>query len=238
MKKIISLLLAITMSTGCVSFRSGSLPVIPKEEIKTKTPYSKRDVSFSISYYQQVGSEIIISEKKLKDTIKNSFQESGLFNRIYSTSFSGKSKYHYHFDFKMTGTSYEDQQANGLIAGYTLLTIPTWNNFYIDITMYLFVDGKEVFSITTADRVTDLVWLPFAITWIFANHATMGAYIRKHSLKYFINEIKRNQLYAIPTSDKNIRARPKDLMFLDKENEPAADIEETEEKENVKDTNG
>ena len=226
MKKFISLLLSISLSIGCVSFRSGTLPEISKEEIKIKRHYRKRDVSFSVSYYQQVGGDIIISEKKLKDTIKDSFQKSGLFNRIYSTPFSGKSKYHYHFDFKMTGTSYEDQFAKGMIAGYTLLTIPTWNNFYIDITMYLFVDGKEVYSVTTADRVTDLVWLPFAITWIFANHATMGSHIRKHSLKYFINEIKRNRLYAIPTADKKMRGRPKNLNFLDKEDEKREKEEE------------
>jgi|GEM_PF-6317689 len=238
MKKVLSLLLIISMNIGCVSFRSGSLPEIPKEEVKIKKHYRKRDVSFSVSYYQQVGADIIISEKKLKDTIKDAFQKSGLFNRIYSTPFSGKSKYHYHFDLKMTGTSYEDQQAKGLIAGYTFLAIPIWNNFYIDTTMYLFVDGKEVYSATTADRVTDLMWLPFAITWIFANHATMGSHIRKHSLKYFINEIKRNRLYAIPTADRKIRTRPKNLNFLEEKNKPTVKTEESLESEDLESTKG
>lgn len=214
MKKHIVLLLALTLNMGCMSFRSGSLPQIAKEDTKIHNHYKKRDVSFSVSYYQQVGDDIIISKKQLQNTIKKSFQKSNLFNRIYLTTFSDKSNYHYHFDLKLTGTSYEDQQIRGLLGGYTLTVIPVWMNFYIDTTMYLFVDGKEVYSTTAAERVTDLIWLPLAVTWIFANHATMGSYIRKHSLKYFINEIKRNKLYAIPTrSHKD--SRPQNLKFLD-----------------------
>lgn len=217
MRKCIALLLALVLTTGCMSFRSGSLPRISKEDIKVDKDYKKRDVSFSVSYYQQVGDDIIISKKQLQKTIKESFKKSKLFNRVYSTTFSAKSDYHYHFDLKLTGTSYEDQQATGLVAGYLLLTIPVWMNFYLDTTMYLFVDGKEVYSVTTSDRVTDLIWLPLAVTWIFANHATMGAHIRKHSLKYFISEIKRKKLYAIPTANHAMQARPSNLKFLNKD---------------------
>ncbi|MCQ2410104.1 MAG: hypothetical protein MJ053_00780 [Elusimicrobiaceae bacterium] len=225
MRKCIALLLALILTTGCMSFRSGSLPHIPKEDLKVDKDYKKRDVSFSVSYYQQVGDDIIISQKQLQKTIKDSFKKSQLFNRVYSTTFAAKSDYHYHFDLKLTGTSYEDQQATGLVAGYLLLTIPVWMNFYLDITMYLFVDGKEVYSVTTSDRVTDLIWLPLAVTWIFANHATMGAHIRKHSLKYFISEIKRNKLYAIPTADHSVQARPNNLKFLDEDNSQNEEIE-------------
>lgn len=226
MRKILLLLVIVVLSCGCVSFRSGSLPRNLNEKIAINKNYHKRDVSFSVSYYQQVGGDIIVSKKSLNNTIKDSFKKSKLFKRIYSTTFSDKSNYHYHFDLKITGTSYEDQQAKGFLMGYTLFTIPIWNNFYIDMTMYLFVDGKEVYSATTSERVTDLVWLPFAVTWIFANHATMGSYIRKHSLKYFISEIKKNNLYAIPTADNSYTERPKSLNFLDKENDKTESTQE------------
>ena len=215
MKKFIILLLIITLNSGCVTFTSGSLPKIQEEEINRQ--YQKRDVSFSVSYYQQIGGDAIINEKSLKDTIRTSFQLSNLFKRIHYTTFESKSNYHYHFDFKMTGTPPNEQFAKAYFCGATLLLIPVWFNYYIDITMFLFVDGKEVFSATTAERVTDLVWLPLAITWIFANHATIGYIIRKQSFKYFTNEIKRNKLYLIPTSDNSLSSRPKDLQFLDKE---------------------
>lgn len=223
MKKCVALLLVLTLSTGCISFRSGSLPPIAKLDTEIEAHYVKRDVSFSVSYYQQVGDEIIISKKQLQDTIKKSFQKSQLFNRIYLTTFSDKSNYHYHFDLKITGTSPVDQYNIGLSSGYTLLTIPFWMNFYIDTTMYLFVDGKEVYSATTTDRVTDLIWLPLVVTWIFANHATMGSYIRKHSLEYFINEIKQNHLYSIPTYNPTKNGLPRNLEFLDNELEQIED---------------
>lgn len=190
------------LTAGCATYTGGYMPYVPSRvEIPNISQQKKRDVSFSISYYQQVGDDIIISEKSIQKEIKTQFEDSHLFRSIYNIPLDNKTNYHYHFDIKLTGTSPADQQAMGLAAGYTLLVFPVWMNFYIDTTMYLFVDNREVFSSTVSEKVTDLVWLPLAWAWPFMNHGTVGSSLKKKILKYFTNEIVQNKLYEYPMAD-------------------------------------
>ena len=52
------------LTAGCATYTGGYMPYVPSRvEIPNISQQKKRDVSFSISYYQQVGDDIIISEK-------------------------------------------------------------------------------------------------------------------------------------------------------------------------------
>lgn len=199
MKPLILFLLS-TLCTACATYTGGYMPQI-QNTAKTNffSPTDKKDVSFSTSYYQEVGDEIIISEKSFNKSVKAFFEKSNLFRHAYSIPLDNKSNYHYHFDMKITGTSPKDQEAYGMLSGFTLMVIPIWLNFYVDTTMYIFIDDKEVFSSTTTERVTDFVWLPLAAAWPFFNHATIGSKIKKRMFQYFAQEIITNKLHEYPS---------------------------------------
>lgn len=200
---------------GCATYTGGYMP---KTTSKAAPPLlseeQKRDVSFSISYYQQVGSEIIISEKSITKGVKTALEKSNLFRHVYNIPLDSKSTYHYHFDVKLTGTSPEDQMSLGLISGYTLLIIPTFFNYYIDTTMYLFVDNREVFSSTVSEKITDFVWLPLVATWPFMNHGTIGLSLKKKILRHFIHEIVQNKLYEYPMHNEKKNSVEERFNFL------------------------
>lgn len=212
MKSFILFLVSL-LCTACATYTGGYIPKTPaKTEMPRLAPAEKRDVSFSVSYYQEVGDEIIISEKSFNKSVKTFFEKSNLFRRAYAVPLDNKSNYHYHFDIKITGVSPKDQSAYGFLSGYTLTTIPIWLNFYVDTTMYIFIDDKEVFSATTTEKVTDFVWLPLAAAWPFFNHATIGSKIKKRTLQYFTQEIITNKLHEYPT--KNTEDNENEFAFL------------------------
>ena len=106
MNKIIYIFVLICFINGCATFTSGSLPKTPKGQITLPKTYKKQDVSFSVSYYQQVGDDIIINEKKLMDAVKQTFIRSGLFKKVTYRPFSLNLPNHYHFDLKYVGRLY------------------------------------------------------------------------------------------------------------------------------------
>ena len=70
-------------------------------------------------------------------------------------------------------------------------------NSDLNWTMSCLVRGKEVYSASSQQTVTDYVWLPFAVTTPFMNHATMGGGMKTKPLQYFVREIRDRKLNDI-----------------------------------------
>lgn len=196
--KFVFLIFPFIFLSSCMTYSSGYIPTVKIDFKTTKNlAKNKKDVSFSTSYYQQVGEDILLNDKKLQKSILNSFNKSGLFKRVYYTPLKEKSDYHYHFDVKITGTNPADKYSTGIAGAYMLLIFPTWVNHNVDISMTLFVNGEETYTITAAEKTKDIYWLPFLIFSPFFNHGTVGSHIRKKSMRYFINEIINEKLYEL-----------------------------------------
>ena len=156
----------------------------------------RKDITFSLSYNSEVGDEVSQQiQKTMIDTVKNNFRESQLFNRIHYLPYNKNNKYHYHFDIKLSGPNIIQQEAAGLMAGMTLCLIPTKISYYVDITMFVFENGKEKYSITAPEEVSDVFWLPLIITSPFMNHYTSVSRVVNKSTNYFIQKIIENKLY-------------------------------------------
>lgn len=189
--------LFILLLSGCATISSGYIPMSDLEYSYLEiTKEYRKDITFSLSYYSQVGTEESASEhRKMVKAIREHLQKTKLFKKVHYVSFEDRSNYHYHFDMKSTGTPPKNQIATAMLAGYTLTLIPMWMNFNIDTTMFLYVNNKEVYSVTAPENIKDVYWLPFIVISPFFNHMTTGAYVRNKTLSYFMIQIINNQLY-------------------------------------------
>ena len=199
-KNIIFLFSMIFTLSGCASILSSEIPTNTEvQNINISSNFQKRDMTFSISYFQEgtsIGSDFIVSPKDIKDKIKKTFKATGLFRKIRYVDLKDASEYHYHFNVVVSGPNVSEQMLPAFLSGYTLTIIPIHNDFGVDISMQLYVKGEETYGISAPQRVRDLVWLPFFFTWPFLNHATTGHFAEKNAVNFFANEIIKNKLYA------------------------------------------
>lgn len=198
MKKIVLLFCIIFLLSGCASVLSSEIPVQQIESVDISNDFKKRDMTFSISYFQEIdmpGTNIIVNPSDVKEKIKDTFKATGLFRKIKYVDLTEASDYHYHFNIVVSGPNAMEQMGPAMLSGFTFLVFPTYNDFGVDMSMQLYVNGRETYGISAPQRVKDIIWLPFFFTWPFLNHATTGYYAEKNAVNFFANEIISNKLY-------------------------------------------
>lgn len=194
MKKYLVLFL-VYMLTGCVAFVQGYIPN-KKEDSITLDKEKRKDITFSISYDSQIGNELSdYIHKTMVDDVKDTFGKSQLFRRVHYLPYSDKNKYHYHFDIKISGASPSEQSEKGALVGLTFGLIPISINYYADITMFVFENGEEVYSITAPEKISNVYWLPFIIASPFMNYYSAVPRVLNKSNRYFLQKIIENKLY-------------------------------------------
>lgn len=182
---------------GCATIPSGYISHsnvdVNNIKIDKKT---RKDITFSVNVYSQVGNDVVdmLNTKMIKAT-KEHFSKTGLFKRIHGVSFKQKSKYHFHFDIKLTGTMQNEQMLRAYLCGMTMALIPVNFDYYLDTTMFIYIDGKEVYSITSPEKIQDIYWLPFIVLSPFLNYLTISDRIIENNMNYFINKIIEEKLY-------------------------------------------
>ncbi len=196
--KFVFLFFPFLLLSGCITYSMGYIPAVDINFKETQNlAKTKKDITFSSSYYQQVGEDVFIDEQELRMAAKTYLEKSGLFQKVHFSPINDKSDYHYHFDIKITGTLPENQSSLGSIWGSALGIFPIWLNYNTDISMTLFVNGEEAHAITAAEKIKDIYWLPFIVFSPFLNHGSIGAYVRRKAMRYFINEIIEERLYEL-----------------------------------------
>lgn len=205
MKKLFISFLLLFISS-CASF-SDYYYTRHKNPIQSVSNAEKQNATFSVS-----GS---INDEKFRKEIRNTFQKSGVFNSFSYTFFDEKSDYHFHFDVKRTTISPDTLLSLAFISGYSLMTIPTSVSHNDDITMFFYVDKKEVYSITAPSHTRSFIWLPLILfsptTWFKDSN------IRKNAINYFIHEVLDKKLYMrtafpqIKTDEKIKKVKPRTI---------------------------
>ena len=195
--KILYLCFILPFLFSCATYSSGYIPNVSPNFEQINIPKEQRkNITFSVSYYEQVGDEQFYDYSTMASKIREYLSETNLFNKIhYVPTIAEKSKYHLHFDVKITGTSIGNQNNYGAIWGATLGIFPMWIYFNKDTSMFVFSDDKEIYSITAPEKIKDVMWLPFIFLSPFFNHETVNMYVRRKTLRYFMNEIIENKLY-------------------------------------------
>lgn len=194
MKKCLLFFLVYVL-TGCAAYIHGYIPNEKENSIMIDKE-KRKDIAFSISYDSQIGNELSgYIQKTMIDDIKDTFGKSQLFGRVHYLPYSDKNKYHYHFDIKLSGANPSEQSEKGTLIGLTLGLIPISINYYVDITMFVFENGKEVYSITAPEEVSNVYWLPLIIVSPFMNYYSAVPRVLNKSNRYFLQKIVENKLY-------------------------------------------
>ncbi|MBP3404038.1 MAG: hypothetical protein J6L82_09045 [Alphaproteobacteria bacterium] len=196
MKKLFVLILFVS---SCVVNNGYYYPVHKKTDPQVSYT-EKQNATFSISIYKEGIGEDFVKEEKIRKEIRNEFQKTGLFNTFSYVFFNEKSDFHFHFDIKVTGSGQETAPL-AFLSGYFLTTIPVSYHSNHDITMFLYIDQKEVYSITAPVHTRVIVWLPLILLSPTAWSA--GANVRKNAINYFIQEVFDKKLY-MPSTFKNL----------------------------------
>lgn len=196
MKKLFVLILFVS---SCVVNNGYYYPVQKKTDPQVSYT-EKQNATFSISIYKEGIGEDFVKEEKIRKEIRNEFQKTGLFNTFSYVFFNEKSDFHFHFDIKVTGSGQETAPL-AFLSGYFLTTIPVSYHSNHDITMFLYIDQKEVYSITAPVHTRVIVWLPLILLSPTAWSA--GANVRKNAINYFIQEVFDKKLY-MPSTFKNL----------------------------------
>lgn len=182
---------------SCMSVPTGYGPDGTAADLISNAPVTKRDITFSVDFSADLGPDNWFDQEEIVLAIREQFEQSGLFRRVHYVLPQNASAYHYHFKVSHSGTPIATRTALGVLSGCTLLCLPVWVNSDLNWTMSCLVRGKEVYSASSQQTVTDYVWLPLAVTTPFMNHATMGGSIKTKPLQYFVREIRDRKLNDI-----------------------------------------
>ncbi len=199
MKKVLSLALTLSLLPSCMSLSTGSGP--NREFTAAATSQPSFGITFSVELINKLnmrGDEIAAVPKK-EDFIlafREEFESSGLFTFVHYAEPAHSSSEHYHFKIVMTGDSGSTRTFKELLAGLTLMTVPTWKTTDVDISLFYMKNGKEYYSAANHQAVTDVIWLPLIVASPFMNHLTVAPKMKRQCMGYFLEEIHRNQLHV------------------------------------------
>ena len=198
MTKFFIVFMGIFYLSSCATFSINDIPDY-KQYDKIDTPYLlSKDVTFSVHYLQDIfptGGSAITNQEDFINDIRDAFKTSNLFHKVHYVPLEHASNYHYHFNILMTGTQFQEKMPISILWELTLGVIPMWWNYNLDISMHLFVDKQEVYSVTAPQRVKDVFWLPLFLALPILNHGTVGNHVENEAVDYFISEIIENRLY-------------------------------------------
>lgn len=189
MKKMILVLFLFLF--GCAIIPTNNIPEYKELEQPKVEKNERKDISFSVNVYG--GSSNFLSKQDVIDTVKTKLKETGLFKKITYSS-EPYEDIHYNFEFKKTIYS-KDEFAVAMAESYSLFLIPAWVKHYVDSTMFVTKNGKEIYSASVPAKITVVMWAPLLVLSPIFNTATAGSYMMKKHLNYYINEIVANKLY-------------------------------------------
>ena len=127
--------------------------------------------------------------KGLRLKIEDAFRETGLFSEVIYGEKGGSDSYHAEFIFQQAGVTAEQSMGVGMLAGYSLLLIPAWEVFTFDGTAVLSIQDKPIYSISQAEEVRCLIWLPMTPVGLFMNAWTVWHFVEKGTVNALVNEI-------------------------------------------------
>lgn len=199
MKHILTLALAaLLLLPGCISIPGGAGPDGSYEDLTAGPAAPKRDITFSVDFSADLGPANWYGEEEIIFAIREQLAESGLFGKISYVNSHNASDYHYVFKVVHSGTDVNTRAALALCSGFSLTTIPIWHNYELNWTMSVQSHGKEVYSVSSQQTTTDIIWLPCIAGTLFMNHGTIGGGMKTRPLRYFVRQIREQHLNELP----------------------------------------
>lgn len=188
MRKLHAIWLAIALS-GCMMFDAGYTDnddvrkfSIPSEE--------KIAITYSVSVDLERGDIFAApTVAEVSGLVSDALNKSGVFSRVCGVSQKNDRGYHVELSLKQSGMSIEQSMGVGMLAGYTLLLVPTAEVITFDVTATLYLKGKPIYATAKAEEMRCIIWLPMAPIGMFMNSWTVVDAIEKGSVNSAINDI-------------------------------------------------
>jgi len=176
----------------------GYTPSTSLNIIRPVSETAKYDVTFSLSHHNERTDLFgVADEADIIEMIRHRLIRSGAFASVRYTPLNSMSAYHIHFKMRVSGATPSDSFGVGLLAGYTLLCVPTWETFAIDLSALVYVDGKPVHSVATAEAERFFIWLPLAPVGLVWNSWLAWWSEESNTINFIINDITEQRCNAI-----------------------------------------
>lgn len=183
--------------SGCLNVPVGYGPNGVQSDLTAPNPGVRRDITFSVDCSTTENAGVPTDDWIV--SIREQLAASGLFGRIEYTDLNSKGSRHYHFKIANTGDRAEHnrltfgREAMTGLSICTLFLLPGWKDCDINCTMSYMVNGREVYSTSSAQTRRTYIWLPGMFVFPFIDTTSTS----ESALWYFIREIRNNRLNDI-----------------------------------------
>ncbi len=170
MKNKIALFAALpAMLSGCIMWDAGYTANKPVTRFSVAN-IDKFPITYSVSMISERGDVFALPDvKSLRANIEDALGNTGMFSEIHYGPKGGDDSYHVEFLFHQGGMNEEQSISVGMLAGCTLLLIPTGEVMTFDGTAVLSIKGQPIYSVAKAEELRCLIWLPMAPVGLFMN---------------------------------------------------------------------
>lgn len=182
LSKSIFIGLLFTFVSGCAIWDAGYTENKPVRRYSVPS-VDKVPITYNVSMKSERDDVIALPDvESLRKNIERALKETGMFSEIHYGVKGGADSYHIEFSFHQGGETVEQSMAVGILAGYTLLLVPTGEVLTFDGSAVLTLQGKPIYSTAKAEEMRCVIWLPLTPIGIFMNSWSVWHYLEKGSV--------------------------------------------------------
>ena len=183
----LAILALLLMLSGCIVWDAGDTDNRPIAMNQISAD-EKVPITYSVSLEVERSDIIALPGlPSLRNKIGAALRSTGLFSSVRDNDNDGS--YHVKFSFRQSGMSEAESAAVGLLSGFTLLLVPTWETYTFDGTVELSLDGKSLYSSVKNEKMRCVIWLPMAPFGLFMNSWTAWSSIEEGNINALVNEV-------------------------------------------------
>lgn len=183
----LAILALLLMLSGCIVWDAGDTDNRPIAMNQISAD-EKVPITYSVSLEVERPDIIALPGlPSLRNKIGAALRSTGLFSSVRDNDNDGS--YHVKFSFRQSGMSEAESAAVGLLSGFTLLLVPTWETYTFDGTVELSLDGKSLYSSVKNEKMRCVIWLPMAPFGLFMNSWTAWSSIEEGNINALVNEV-------------------------------------------------
>ena len=185
--RCLAILVLLLILHGCIVWDAGYTDnrPIPINQISAD---EKVPITYSVSFEVERPDIIALPElSSLRAEIGAALRSTGLFSSVQEND--KDVSYHAKFSFHQSGVSEGEEAAVGLLSGFTLFLVPTWETCTFDGMVELSLDGKTLHSSVKNEKMRCVIWLPLAPFGLFMNSWTAWSSIEEGNINALVNEV-------------------------------------------------
>ena len=203
MKKFVLTLLFQPFLSGCFLYDCGYTRNDDTDIYKTDAA-NKMPISYSLKFntcFPANDAPGTPTVKSIRTKIDEALKETGLFSDV---SYGDKNEKGYHIEFRYndSGFSHEEAFARAFVYVYTLFMIPIPENYSVDLSAVLFLEGKPIWSVAHTEKCRCIVCWYALPAGLFFNYWSVWRSIEYNIVRSTVNDLTKEHIrrYLDPSS--------------------------------------